>query len=66
MLVKLIFSWYLLTNVITVEIYPDNKKVYHIHSIETYHAYKPEVFNWIKTGEFVYDDTLDDKVIPFN
>ncbi len=64
---KLILAWHLITG--TVCTYPDvdGTKLYAIHLQDNTcieHAYKSEVLQWIKTKEFQYDDTLEDKVLP--
>jgi hypothetical protein len=42
----------------------DGRTIYTIHTKSTHieYAYKAEVLQYIKTGVFVYDETIDDPV----
>ena len=65
MLTKLIFALYLWTGTVTPQDEHEGRKTYTIHEkngtcIEF--AYKAEILNWIETGSFQYDETLEDKV----
>ena len=41
---------------------PDGKKIYAIPDDCIEYAYKPEIIQYLRTGEFRYDDTLEDPV----
>lgn len=57
---KLVFLWYLITGTITPSDINDDRQMYTISKDELYveYAYKEEIINWIKTDEFVFDETL--------
>jgi hypothetical protein len=57
---KLVFLWYLITGTITPSDVNDDRQMYTISKDELYveYAYKEEIINWIKTDEFVFDETL--------
>ena len=65
MLTKLIFVFYLCTGTITPQDEHEGRKTYAIFFKDGTcidYAYKAEVYNWIETGSFQYDETLEDKV----
>jgi len=65
MLTKLIFVLYLWTGTVTPQHDVDGRKTYAIFFKDGTcidYAYKAEVYNWIETGSFQYDETLEDKV----
>ena len=66
MLTKLIFILYLFTGTVVPQDEHEGRKTYAIFFEDGKvidYAYKAEVYNWIETGTFQYDDTLEDKVI---
>lgn len=40
----------------------DGRTIYSIPSKDIEYAYKTEIIQYLETGVFTYDDTLDDKV----
>jgi hypothetical protein len=65
MLTKLIFVLYLWTGIVTPQDEHEGRKTYAIFMEDGTcidYAYKAEVYNWIETGSFQYDETLEDKV----
>jgi hypothetical protein len=40
----------------------DGRTIYAIPSAKIEYAYKAEIIQYLETGVFTYDDTLDDKV----
>ena len=40
----------------------DGRTIYSIPSAKIEYAYKAEIIQYLETGVFTYDDTLDDKV----
>jgi hypothetical protein len=40
----------------------DGRTIYSIPSASIEYAYKAEIIQYLETGVFTYDDTLDDKV----
>jgi hypothetical protein len=60
---KFIFFVYLLTGQASRMERVDNRPTYNMQindSLYIENAYKGEIVNWIKTGTFVYDETLKD------
>jgi guanylate kinase len=57
-MIKLIFLFYLTTNVVTSEKTIDGERYYFINKDDIYvqYASKQEVLNWIQTKEFKYLD----------
>ena len=67
MLTKLIFVFYLCTGTITHQDKHDGEKTYAIFMKDGTcidYTFKAEVYDWIETGSFQYDETLEDKVSP--
>jgi len=65
MLTKLIFALYLWTGAVVPQDEHEGRKTYVIFFKDgtcVDYAYKAEVYNWIETGSFQYDDTLEDPV----
>jgi hypothetical protein len=65
MLTKLIFVLYLWTGTVTPQDEHEGRKTYAIFMEDGTcidYAYTAEVYNWIETGSFQYDETLEDKV----
>ena len=42
----------------------DGRTIYSIPSAGIEYAYKAEIVQYLETGQFSYDETLDDKVDP--
>ena len=61
-MIKLMFVWYLITGVVVPQEEVDGRRTYTIFQDDTCieYAYKGEVLHWIDSGEFVYDETLQD------
>lgn len=59
---NLIFWWFLIIGTVNPQQDVDGRQTYTINSIGVEHAYKGEVLQWIETGSFQYDETLEDKV----
>ena len=61
-MIKLMFVWYLITGVVVPQEEVDGRQTYTIFQDDTCieYAYKEEVLHWIDSGEFVYDETLQD------
>ena len=61
-MIKLLFFWYTLTGVVTPLEEVDGRMTYTIKDDDSYieYAYKGEVLQWIDSGTFVYDETLQD------
>lgn len=59
---KIIFIWYVITGVVTPQDDVDGRKTYAIHAKDYAidYAYRGEVFHWIETGNFVYNEDLED------
>jgi hypothetical protein len=57
---KIVFLWYLITGTITPSEMNDDRQLYTLKKDDLYieYAYKEELINWIKTDEFVFDETL--------
>lgn len=65
MITKLIFIFYLFTGTVVPQDEHEGRKTYTIYENDgtcIEYAYKAEIYNWIETGVFQYDDTLEDKV----
>ena len=56
-------GWFIINNVVEpMNEKNDDRDMFTIHVSETHaieHAYEEEVLNWIETGDFVYDETLE-------
>ena len=61
-LAKLLFAIQIQSGIIIPSIEPDGKTIYAIPRDCIEYAYKEEVVEYLKTGVFSYDDTLDDAV----
>jgi|Laugrespbdmm15sd_2_1035082.scaffolds.fasta_scaffold41186_1 hypothetical protein len=61
---NLIFCWFLIIGTVKPQHDVDGRQTYTINSIAVEHAYRGEVLQWIETGSFQYDETLEDKVLP--
>lgn len=64
MFAKLVFMFMLLKGSMIEQMPVDNRKTYALWVNDTTFvdaAYKGEVLNWIKTGEFVYNEDFPDK-----
>lgn len=59
---KVMFTIRLQSGVIVPSTDPDGKVLYAIPQDSIEYAYKKEIIQYFRTGEFKYDDTLDDKV----
>lgn len=59
---KVMFIIRLQSGVIVPSTDPDGKVLYAIPQDSIEYAYKKEIIQYYRTGEFKYDDTLDDKV----
>ena len=63
MLLRLIMGWFMFTNVVEpMNEQNDDRDMYVIHISDKHaieHAYIEEVYNWIETGEFVYNEALE-------
>ena len=57
-----IFLWYLITGVITPTEDVDGRQTYTIkqNNYIVEYAYREEILHWIDSGDFVYDETLQD------
>lgn len=68
MLLKLIMGWFIITNVVEpMNEKNDDRAMFTIHVSDAHvidHAYKEEVLNWIKTGDFVYEESLNSVKYP--
>ena len=42
----------------------DGRAIYSVPSAGIEYAYKAEIIQYLETGEFSYDETLDDKIDP--
>ena len=63
MFTKVMFIWYMVTGVIVPQSDVDGRQTYAIfmpNNTVIDYAYRGEVLNWIRTGEFVYDEDLED------
>lgn len=65
MMLKIKFIWMLWTGVLTPAGEHEGSKMYTLHFKEQNmvidYAYKGEIYNYIQTGEFVYDDFLEEE-----
>jgi hypothetical protein len=65
-MVKLMFAWLVLTGQVKYQQKgEDGRKQYALffeNGTVVEYAYKQEIYEYIQTGTFEYDDTLDDKV----
>ena len=61
---SIIFWLYMLLGIVTPHDDVDGRTIYTIHTKSTHieYAYKAEVLQYLKTGVFVYDETIDDPV----
>jgi len=59
---KIIFMWYLITGVITPSDKVDNRPTYTIkqNNFSVDYAYKGEIYNWIETHKFQYNEDFKD------
>lgn len=63
MITKLIFVLYLVAGTVNHQSDVDGRETYTIQQADgtcIEHAYKGEVLQWIETGSFHYDETLED------
>lgn len=60
----IIFRLYMLLGIVRPQDDVDGRTIYTIHTKSTHieYAYKAEVLQYLKTGVFVYDETIDDPV----
>jgi hypothetical protein len=63
-LAKILFALQLKSGIIVPSIEFNGKVIYEIPRDGIQYAYKEEVIQYLRTGVFTYDDTLDDKVKP--
>jgi len=61
---SIIFRLYILLGIVRPQDDVDGRTIYTIHTKSTHieYAYKAEVLQYLKTGVFVYDETIDDPV----
>ena len=59
---KLMFILQLHSGVIIASSDVDGRTIYSVPSAGIEYAYKAEIIQYLETGVFTYDDTLDDKV----
>ena len=59
---KLMFVLQLHTGIIVPSDDVDGRTIYAIPSAQIEYAYKEEIIQYLQTGIFQYDDTLDDSV----
>ena len=59
---KLMFILQLHSGAIIASSDVDGRTIYSIPSAKIEYAYKAEIIQYLETGVFTYDDTLDDKV----
>lgn len=61
---SIIFRLYILLGIVRPQDDVDGRTIYTIHTKSTHieYAYKEEVLQYLKTGVFVYDETIDDPV----
>jgi hypothetical protein len=65
MITKIIFVWYLWTGIIVPQGEHEGRDMYAIFFEDgkvVDFAYKAEIIEYIETGTFEYDETLEDKV----
>lgn len=65
MIAQIIFIWYLITGTVIYQQDMDGKRQYALFFPDgkvVDYAYKAEIIEYIQTGTFEYDDTLEDKV----
>lgn len=65
-ILKLIFILKLYTGAIIPSDDVDGRTIYSIPSAKIEYAYEAEILRYLETGVFVYDETIDDPVVPFN
>ena len=61
---KLMFILQLHSGAIIASDDVDGSTIYSIPSANIEYAYKAEIIQYLETGVFTYDETLDDKVDP--
>lgn len=61
---KILFIIKLHTGFIVPSADVDGRIIYSIPSAGIEYAYKAEIIQYLETGTFTYDDTLDDPVTP--
>jgi len=59
---KLMFVLQLHSGVIIPSDDVDGRTIYSVPSVGIEYAYKSEIIQYLETGVFMYDETLDDKV----
>ena len=61
---SIIFRLYILLGIVRPQDDVDGRTIYTLHTKSTHieYAYKAEVLQYLKTGVFVYDETIDDPV----
>lgn len=65
MIAQIIFIWYLITGTVVYQQDMDGRNQYALFFPDgkvVDYAYKAEIIEYIETGTFEYDDTLEDKV----
>lgn len=62
LIAKLMFVLQLHSGFIVASDDVDGRTIYSIPSKDIEYAYKSEIIQYLETGTFTYDDTLDDKV----
>lgn len=62
-IIKLMFTIKLYSGIIIPTSDVDGRTIYSIPSESIEYAYKSEIIQYLETGVFTYDDTLDDPVI---
>jgi hypothetical protein len=63
LIAKLMFILQLNSGLIVATDDVDGRTIYSIPSKDIEYAYKSEIIDFMQTGVFTYDDTLDDPVI---
>jgi hypothetical protein len=56
--------WQVLTGVIVPQDDVDGRTIYSIPTVGIEYAYKTEIIQYLETGVFTYDETIDDPVDP--
>jgi hypothetical protein len=63
---KLMFVLHLHSGFIVASDDVDGRTIYSIPSKDIEYAYKAEIIQYLETGVFTYNETIDDPVVPFN
>jgi len=61
-IIKLMFTFKLYSGIIIPTYDVDGRTIYSIPSAGIEYAYKAEIIQYLETGVFTYDETLDDPV----